>query len=111
MTTRNRNKGIYFMVSDEEYAQIQERMSKAEINNLRAYLLKMAIDGYIVQLDLSDVSKLVPLLGNATNNLNQIAKRANENGNIYEDDIAEMQTQINDVWDKTNGILKSLAKF
>ena len=51
----------------------------------------MAIDGYLIQMDLSDVKEAVRLLGITSSNMNQYAKKANETGNIYREDIAELK--------------------
>ena len=72
---------------------------------------KIAIDGYIVQLDLSDVKDLVRLLSNATNNLNQIAKRANETRSIYEADIRDLQERYDQLWGAAEGIMLKLSKL
>ena len=63
-------------VTEAERDLIAEKMTVANIRNREAYLRKMAMDGYVVRLDLADVRKMVFLLQNATNNLNQIARRA-----------------------------------
>ena len=90
---------------------ILEKMEQAGIQNMRAYLLKMAIDGYVVRLDLSEVREMVSLLRNATNNLNQIARRANETRNIYEADIQDLQANYDRLWDQANDILRALSEI
>ena len=86
-------------------------MAAANIRNREAYLRKMAFDGYVVRLDLADVRKMVSLLTNATNNLNQIAKRANETRNIYQSDIKDLQAHYEKLWEQADAILRSLAKI
>ena len=87
-----------------------EKMAAAGIGNREAYIRKMVLDGYIVQLDLSDVRKMVQLLSNATSNLNQIAKRANETRSIYESDIKDLQVHYEKLWVQAEAILRGLAK-
>lgn len=111
MPNRNRNISLTFRVTEHEREIIEKRMKQAGIHNMRAYLLKMAIDGYVLQVDLSDIKELVSLLRNATNNINQIAKRVNETSNIYETDIIDIQERVEKIWDKSKGILRELAKF
>lgn len=72
-----RDKRIHFLVSREEEAQINQRMAEIGIRNRNAYLRKMALNGYCINLDLRDVKELVSLLRRCSNNLNQYAKRAN----------------------------------
>ena len=86
-------------------------MAAAGISNKEAYLRKMVLDGYILRLDLSDVREMTRLLSNATNNLNQIAKRANETRNIYESDIKDLQTNYERLWEQADAILRSLANI
>ena len=69
----------------------------------------MAIDGYCVKLDLSDVNEMVRLLRYAGNNLNQYAKKANETGSIYADDIRDLQERLEELWEMAKAILARLA--
>ncbi|MCL2853778.1 MAG: plasmid mobilization relaxosome protein MobC [Defluviitaleaceae bacterium] len=111
--TPNRKRTVHFnfYTTVEEAALIRERMASSGIVNLSAYLRKMAIDGYHVTLDLTDVRELVSLLRRCSNNLNQIAKRANETRSIYEADIEDLRQQYDKLWDAANGILEGLARI
>jgi len=86
-------------------------MSEAGIKNRGAYLRKMALDGYIIRVDFSDVRELVRLLRNATNNLNQVAKRANETRSIYSADIKDLQDNYEKLWVASEGVMKRIAKM
>ena len=70
-------------LSAEERKAIEERMAKIGVKNFSAYLRKMALNGYYIVLDLSDVKELLRLLRICSNNLNQYAKKANETDSIY----------------------------
>ena len=70
--------GLYTKVSPEEKELIAKKMALLGTKNQRAYLRKMALDGYVIHLDMSDVRELIRLLRNVSNNVNQIARRANE---------------------------------
>ena len=108
---RNRGIMINIRVTEQESALIAEKMAAASISNREAYLRKMALDGYVIKLDFSDVRELVRLLRNATNNLNQVAKRANETHSIYESDIADLQDNYEKLWQQAEGIMKKLVKL
>jgi hypothetical protein len=99
------------MVDEKEKELIEQKMKLSGIGNLRAYLLKMAVDGYVVQLDLTDVREMVRLLRNATNNLNQISKRVNSGGGLYKADIDDLQEQYGYIWEQANGIMRQLARL
>ena len=71
----------------------------------------MSLDGYVIHLDLSDVREMTRLLSNATSNLNQIAKRANETQSIFESDIKDLQAHYDRLWVQADAILRSLANI
>ena len=85
-------------------------MEQSGITNLRAYLLKQAIDGRVIHVELDSVREMVRLLSNATNNINQIAKRCNQTGNIYDDDIADIKARLDELWAQEKVILATLGK-
>ena len=101
--------GIYFKVSDDERRLIEQKMELAGIRNMSAYIRKMAIDGYVIKLDLSDVKEVSRLLRINANNINQYAKRANETGSIYLEDIKDVQKQQEELWILMKEILQRLA--
>lgn len=90
-TAEGRSVGLYFKVTPEEMELIEKKMEQAGIRNKRAYLRKMAVDGYIVQLDMGSVKELNRLLRSISENINQIARRCNETRNLYTEDVADLQ--------------------
>ena len=107
---RKRNIRVVFYLDENEAELVTEKMAAAGIRNREAYIRKMVMDGYIVRLDLSDVRKMVRLLSNATSNLNQIAKRANETRSVFESDIKDLQAHYEKLWEQAEEILRGLAK-
>ena len=75
---RRRPIHLHVMVSEEEQALIRERMAEAGIRNMGAYMRKMALNGYVLHVDLSPVQELVSLQRRCSNNLNQVAIQANK---------------------------------
>lgn len=100
---------LYFKVSPEEKEIIEKKMAQLGIHNQRAYLRKMAVDGYAVQVDMSDFKALVSLLRNCANNLNQIAKRVNSTGNLYQEDVADLQERYRELWGAVSTLLGKLS--
>ena len=109
MANRNRPIQVKFRVTPEERALIDKRMEQADTINMAAYLRKMAIDGYIVKLDLPELRDLISLLRRTSNNFNQIARRANFTDRIYDDDIHDMKMMLEQTWEATNKVLEKLA--
>ena len=77
MANRNLPIQVKFRVTPEERALIDKRMEQADTINMAAYLRKMAIDGYVVKLDLPELRDMISLLRRTSNNFNQIARRVN----------------------------------
>lgn len=98
-----------FWASDEELQAIQERMEQQHVKNMGAYLRKMAIDGYCISLDMTKFRELVYLIRMCSNNLNQYARMANATGGIYEADIKDLQTRLDQIWESTEEILGALS--
>ena len=81
------------------------------IRSMGAYLRKMPLHGYCINLDLQDVKALVSLLRICSNNLNQYAKRANETGSIYEADINDLQVRLEEIWTDMKEVLVRLSSI
>lgn len=90
MDNRQRRIQLKFRVTEQERDLIEQKKRQVGTINTEAYLRKMAIDGYVVKLDLSEVKELVSLLRRCSNNLNQYTKRAHETGSIYATDIEDL---------------------
>lgn len=109
MAKRKRDIPMLFYVSEQEKEMIQKKMEEYGTGNLSAYLRKIAIDGYVVNLELPELRELVSLLRRSSNNLNQLTKRVHETGRLYDADLAELQAQQEQLWDMAQKILTSLA--
>ena len=90
---------------------IEAKMVQLGTSNMAAYLRKIAIDGYVVRLDLPELKEMVSLLRRSSNNLNQIAKRVNETSRIYDADIECLKENQERIWTAANEILVKLAEI
>ena len=106
---REYNRNFRMVLRQSDMDKIRRRMAEAGIRNMSAYVRKMAIDGFIVNLDLSDVKELVRLLRYCSNNINQYAKKANETGSIYQSDIDDIKRRQERLWAMANGIMERLS--
>lgn len=100
-----------FRVSPQELKLIEEKMSRLGTNNREAYLRKMALDGYIVKLELPELKELVFLLRYSSNNLNQLTKRVHETGRVYDTDLEDILQKQDAIWDEVNKILTKLSSI
>ena len=99
---------LHFAVTEEEARIIDEKMKQLEIRNMSAFLRAMVLNGYVLKLDLPQLREMIRLLGNLTNNVNQIARRVNEHGSIYESEIDEIQEKVNRLLGMMNQLLSTL---
>ena len=111
MAKRKRDVPVLFYVSKDEMALIQQKMQAFGTSNMSAYLRKMAIDGYVLKLDLPELKELVSLMRRWSNNLNQLPRRVHQTGRIYDADLQELTTQQETIWDGVKQILRQLAKL
>ena len=109
MASNKRTHHVHFMVDEKEREMIDRRMAQTGIKSLRAYMLKMAIDGRVIRVELESVREMVRLLSNATNNINQLTKRAHETGSIYAADLDEVSQRYDELWGQTKTILRKLS--
>ena len=109
MANRKRPIVLRCPVTAEERALIEQKMGQLHTKRIGAYLRKMAIDGYVVKLDLPELRELVSLLRYSSNNLNQLTRRAHETGRIYEADLEDIQQSQERIWTAAEKIVSSLA--
>ena len=91
MDGRKRTVQIKFRVTEAERDLILEKMKLVPTRNMAAYLRKIAIDGYIIQIDHSDIKAMTAEIQKIGVNVNQIAKRVNSTGSVYQEDIEEIK--------------------
>ena len=109
MANRKRNIQMKFYVTEEEKRLIDEKMAQLPTRRYGAYLRKMAIDGYIIQLDTTDIKRMNAALSAIGRNINQIAKRLNESGRAYDTDLTEILEKQKQLWGLANKILMKLS--
>ena len=106
-----RNIRISVRLTEEEHQLLKEKMARIGVTNQEAFLRKMALDGLVIKLDLPELKQMLSLLRYTSNNINQIAKRLNENGRAYETDFVDIQEKQNQLWRLANEILMKLSSI
>ena len=108
---RERDIPLYLMVSQAEYDLLQERMSEVGTSNMGAFVRKMALNGYVLHVDLAPVRNLVSLQRRCSNNLNQIAVNVNTYGGIYPQEITALQKDYADLWEPLAALIGQLSEI
>lgn len=98
-------------LTPEELQMIQEKMKQYGTRNFSAFVRKMAIDGYVIRLELPELKEMVSLLRYSSNNLNQLTKRVHETGRIYDADLEDLRQTHERMWDAARDILSALSKL
>jgi len=104
-----RNIRISVRLTDEEHRLLREKMERIGVTNQEAFLRKMALDGLVIKLDFPELKQMISLLRYTSNNINQIAKRLNESGRVYDTDLADILEKQNQLWALANEILMKLS--
>ena len=104
-----RDEIIILRTTKAEKNRIYEKMLGIGIRSLSAYIRKMAPNGYVLHVDLSDIRELVSLQRRCANNLNQVAIQANTYGGIYPEEIAQLQKDYAALWEPLSDLLKKLS--
>ena len=108
---RYRKTPILFWVTDEEKQQIENRMELVGSCNMSAYLRKMALDGYMINLNVPELDETISLLRYSSNNINQIAKRVNATGVIFKNEVDEIQKSQSELWCMLDKIIAKFSKI
>ena len=111
MAKRKRDVPVLFWVSAEELELIHQKMQQYGTENLSAYLRKMALDGYVVKLELPELKELVSLMRRSSNNLNQLTRKVHETGRVYNADLEDISQRQEQLWEGVKEILTQLSNF
>ena len=107
MANRKRPIILRCPVTAEERALIEQKMAQLPTQRIGAYLRKMAIDGYIIYTDTTDIKAFTAELSAIGRNINQIAKRVNAGGPTYQADMEEILERLEQIWQLQRRILLS----
>ncbi len=108
----NGNKDINykFRVDDDENFLIERKFSNSGLSSKSEFFRRMILDGYVITADGESLDKLIKLLGNTSNNVNQIALVANRSGNVYKEDLEQIEKELHEVWQQLNYIRSKIQK-
>ena len=111
MGVRKRNVPLLFWVTEEEKETIQKRMEEIGTKNMSAYLRKMALNGLLISLTIPELKEILTLMRRSSNNLNQLVKRVNSNGRLYDADLEDILTRQDELWKIMRQLLLQIGKI
>ena len=106
-----RTRRVHFVMSEKEYDRMSRKIESLGIRNYSAYFRKMVLDGYCIRLDIPEIKKMTSLLGRCSNNLNQYARKANQTGSVYAEDIRDLQARFDEFWEIGKELLTRLSNI
>jgi hypothetical protein len=105
---RERPIKLNFYVSQRELDFIKKKMGLAKTKNQSAYFRKMVVDGFILNVNFDEFKPLISDIGKIGGNINQIARRMNTTGNIYDEDVNEIKSKQEELWQLLNSLLSEI---
>ena len=111
MEKENRTIQLHFYVTEKEYKRIKEGMKSSHVRGLSNFLRRMAVNGYIIHVDLSEIQQLTGLLSACSSNLNQYARKANETNCIYQTDIEDLRERLTEIREEVGKVVKGFSKI
>ena len=111
IATKEKQKGIYFKVSEEERNLIEQKMALAGVHNMSAFIRKMSIDGYVVNLVIPELAGCEKLLRSISNNVNQVARQMNSGGTVYPEEVSDICAKQDETNRLFGEILEQLSKL
>ena len=109
MANKSRTVKHDFLLTEAEDQLLQEKMKAFGITKKSAFFRSMILNGFMLKLDLPEIRDMIRLLRNLTNNVNQIARRLNEHGSIYETEMEEILQKQQELWSMMNRLLNRLG--
>ena len=111
IATKEKQKGIYFKVSEEERNLIEQKMALAGVHNMSAFIRKMSIDGYVINLEIPELAGCEKLLRYISNNVNQIARQMNSGSAVYPDEVSDICAKQDETNRLFGEILEQLSRL
>lgn len=104
---RTRKNELKIYLSDNEKYILDRKVELSKRKSASDYIRTLILFGFVYAVDYSYLRQHNETLGKISGNLNQIAKRINSTGNVYEKDMAEVKAIMEQVWKTQKAMLKT----
>ena len=99
---------VQLYLTEEENRVLNEKMQLTKERSKSAFIRRMILEGYLLEVDFSELNRYNFLLSNISNNINQIAHRINETRSIFQSDIDNIKEEMKKLWQLQRSMLSSL---
>ena len=96
-------------MSQEELDAIEQKRAESRITGREAFMRKLVMEGRVLILDVPEIRQMSALMGRCAGSLNQISKRVNSTGNLYQEDVADLQERYRELWGAVSTLLGKLT--
>ena len=103
---RTRKKELKIYLSDDEKYILDRKVELSRRKSISDYIRTLILYGFVYDVDYSYLRQYNETLGKISGSLNQIAKRINSTGNVYEEDMKEVKGIMEEVWRTQKAILR-----
>lgn len=106
---QNRTRSVQMIVrmTPEEKEIIMKKVAQSGLS-FNLYALVMLRAGEVKNIDLTHYRELAVEVSRIGTNINQITKSINTHGRIYEEQIAEIQSRLEEIWQLLKSSLSGL---
>lgn len=91
---RFRNKTLRVMVTEEEKAEIKNKMESIGMDNIGAFVRLMMKYGEVYHFDVATMQSLTYEVNKIGVNINQIAKKVNQTDNVQKKELEEINEKL-----------------
>ena len=106
--SEKRDKWLKIRISEREKEVIDTKFRNSGMKNVSDFIRAMIFVGIIVKFSDDDRKQLLRDFSAMSNNINQIARRANSTGKVYPEDIAQIKEGQQKLWQLLNCFLSQL---
>lgn len=94
----NRDRVLQVRLSQEEFDAIERKFKNSGLKSKSEFVRAMIFEGHLVYFSENELREIHRLINNIAGNVNQITRRVNSTGNIYENDLADIKEMLNKIW-------------
>jgi len=94
----NRDRVLQVRLSQEEFDAIERKFKNSGLKSKSEFVRAMIFEGHLVYFSENELREIHRLMNNIAGNVNQITRRVNSTGNIYENDLADIKEMLNKIW-------------
>jgi hypothetical protein len=107
--SKKRSEHLRLRVTKDEKEQIEKKCEEAGMSYVAEYIRHQSLHGLVLKTDEKMTELFTKQLVGIGNNINQIARRANEYGAVYDKDIDYCKEKIMEILTEINNLKKHLV--